>query len=86
MCGNRKRVVMLLAFTAVAVHANGQRVGGETYVEGRTEAALELVDDVGGSAIVLLGDGESLVCVGAGEGRARFMKRAGFVSAVVTGG
>ena len=85
MCGNRKRVVVLLAFTAVGVHANGQRVGGETYVEGRAEAALELVDDVGGPAIVLLGDRESLVCVGTGERLAEFMEGAGFASAVVAG-
>ena len=69
---------MFFAFAAVAIHADGERVAGKTYVEGWAVATLELVDDVGGSAVILFGDGKGLVGVAAGEGIARFMEGASF--------
>ena len=41
MGGNRKQVVVLIAFAAVTIHVDEQRVSGLSYVKGRTEAALK---------------------------------------------
>ena len=86
MGGNRKWDVVIFALVAVAIHAGGEMVDGKTYIEGWALATLELVDDVGGPAVVLFGDGKGLVGVAAGEGIARFMEGACFASVVVAWG